>query len=229
MNPIQLDPAAEEPEVRYSPDDFTYLGQFFAVFEQYRERHGESFAVLEAVVEEDNEVSQECCPMFRIGFARDGHETYAHPEEVVATIRGEPLCCWIGADLVRIGARILRHSGSGASPPPFCLRYGFNNHTVLGRGPQLLGFDLERLVTERLSVQVLADNPSAAAQWLAEHHELLEGRWETFDKTEPEIIRALDPQEYQTHDEIHPRQVTPDPPERRALGHDRAVGATDRD
>jgi len=70
---------------------FTYKRRFHAVFEQHRERHGQPFTVIRAILRPERGVEAEVGPMVRIRFLDGTCITAAWPEEVVATINGERL------------------------------------------------------------------------------------------------------------------------------------------
>lgn len=58
---------------------------------------------------------------------------------------------------------------------------------TVGKGRHIFQFDLSRLVTERLVINVRSNTISQARRFLRNHETDLEGKWETYDKTDFEF------------------------------------------
>jgi hypothetical protein len=67
-------------------------------------------------------------------------------------------------------------------------RYGFANDKPLGEGPHTFEFQLEREVTERLTIKINGHNEAQASALVQNHPEELEGMWETYDRTDAEVL-----------------------------------------
>lgn len=61
---------------------FQYRSTFRAKYDQYAEKHGQSFTVVRAITEPEDDIDAECLPMFEIQFDT-GEKALAWPEEVL--------------------------------------------------------------------------------------------------------------------------------------------------
>lgn len=86
-------------------DQFEFLGQFFACYDQYKEHNGKPIEVVE-VIWPHTEPDHNDVILFKVRLTDTGEEIEAHPEEVVKSINGEPLVVHIGGALARTGDNI---------------------------------------------------------------------------------------------------------------------------